>query len=69
MLTQANVSQGDLLQERLESDLRDLFGCDVMSENDSDHNTCSSYNSEGSDGEVSVITEYDEFDAISVEDE
>ena len=69
MLTQANISQGDLLQERLESDLRDLFGCNVMSENDSDHDTCSSYNSEGSDGDVSVITEYDEFDAISVEDE
>ena len=45
MLTPGPESQGDLLQEQLELDLRNLFGSVAMSDDASDDDTCSSCSS------------------------
>ena len=68
MLTQVNESQGDPLQNQLESDMRELFGCEIMLETDSDDDTCSTCSSVYTVGDVSIITEEDDLDVLSVED-
>ena len=71
MLTPGPESQGDLLQEQLELDLRNLFGSVAMSDDASDDDTCSSCSSVYSVGDVSIISQVSgsECEASGIEEE
>lgn len=73
MLTPSIDSEGNSLQDQLESDLRDLFGCEIISDNASDDDTCSSCSSVYTIGDVSIISEIsdsecEEFSAVEDEE-